>query len=100
MNDISYIARKMSPEEVLLSLAEECAELNHACLKLRRVMAGKNPTPVQADEANNKLLEEIGDVRAVLAVLTLEMLNDSERHIISDGTTAKIARWRKRLEES
>jgi NTP pyrophosphatase (non-canonical NTP hydrolase) len=100
MNDLEFIANQMGLEELLCTLAEECSELNHAALKMRRVMNGKNPTPVRSGEAHASLLEEIGDVRAVLAVLTMEMLNDSERRIVSDGTAAKIARWRKRLEES
>lgn len=100
MTDISYIAQHMDIEELLLTLAEECAELNHAALKFRRVLAGKNPSPVGIDAAHDALLEEIGDVRAALAVITMEMLSSEERRIISDGTAAKITRWRNRLEEA
>jgi hypothetical protein len=100
MNDLEFIAETMGTEELLCTLAEECAELNHAALKLRRVMSGNNPTPVRSREAHASLLEEIGDVRAVLAVIMLEQMNDDERRVISDGTNAKIARWRSRLEDA
>lgn len=46
----SAIAGAVPMEEQLLQLAEECAELSQAALKLRRAMTGTNPTPRSAKE--------------------------------------------------
>ena len=43
---IEYVRKTLSKEEQLAQLAEECAELGKAALKLRRVYDGRNPTPV------------------------------------------------------
>lgn len=54
---------------VLEQLAEECAELGHAALKLARVLRGENHTPVTEEEAFRNLFEEVADVRVCLTVL-------------------------------
>ena len=59
----------MSEAELLAQLAEECMELAHAALKLRRVLDGKNPTPVSEEKARENFNEEVADVNLVLAVL-------------------------------
>lgn len=46
-------------------LAEECAELGHAALKRARILRGENPTPESAEEAEEKLREELADVTAL-----------------------------------
>lgn len=55
--------------EILAQLAEECAELSQAALKLRRVLDKTNPTPVTEQEARNQLIEEISDVVCCLSEL-------------------------------
>lgn len=52
----------LSEAEILAQLAEEASELAQAALKLRRVLNGKNPTPVTAEQAIANLIEEYGDV--------------------------------------
>lgn len=47
---------------MLEQLAEECAELGKAALKLARVQRGENPTPVTSEEAWASLKEEYTDV--------------------------------------
>lgn len=59
---------------VLEQLAEECAELGHAALKLARFLRGENHTPVSKEQALNSLFEETADVRVCLTVL--EELHD------------------------
>lgn len=54
---------------VLEQLAEECAELGHAALKLARVLRGENFTPVTENEAFRSLFEETADVRVCMTVL-------------------------------
>ena len=49
------IKRHLPEEELLLQLAEECAELSQAALKLRRALTGINPTPITEDEARENL---------------------------------------------
>ena len=43
-------------------LAEECAELSQAALKLARIIRGENPTPVKEDRAICAVMEEWADV--------------------------------------
>lgn len=75
--------------EVLAQLAEEAAELAQAALKLRRVVDGRNPTPVTEQEARQNLMEEYTDV--VHCALELGVV-ENWRQI-----TKKRARWKARL---
>ena len=87
----------MTQSELLCQLAEECAELGKAALKLRRVIDGKNPTPVSYEEAMDNLIEEYADVFLALEVLdffTLENLN-----LVGNIGREKCERWEKRLRE-
>lgn len=63
------IKQHLPQDELLAQLAEECAELSQAALKLRRALTGINPTPVAADEARRNLVEEAADVYNVLGLL-------------------------------
>ena len=94
---IEYVRQNLSKEELLAQLAEECAELGKAALKLRRVYSGQNPTPVKRPEAFNNLVEEIADVTLCLEVLglnTAEVLYNCGRI-----WEEKSARWKHRLME-
>ena len=53
---------KLPVNELLCGLAEECSELAQAALKLRRAYDQTNPTPVDPDDAYEKLCEEVADV--------------------------------------
>lgn len=75
--------------EVLAQLAEEAAELAQAALKLRRVVDGRNPTPVTEQEARQNLMEEYTDV--VHCALELGIMENP--HLISE----KHERWCHRL---
>ena len=95
---IKYIQSRLSREEMLCQLAEECCELGKASLKLCRVLTGTNPTPVSYDEAVENLIEEYADIFLVLDVLdffTLENLNK-----VGTIGREKCERWEKRLRES
>ena len=83
--------------ELLAQLAEECAELGHAALKLRRALDGTNPTPVDWYEADAHWREEIGDVLLCLAVLG-SMLDGTLDADIRKGMERKAERWVERLE--
>ena len=72
MNLDEKIKQHIPQDELLAQLAEECAELSQAALKLRRALTGINPTPVTAEEARANLVEEIADILNVSDLL-LEM---------------------------
>lgn len=95
--NIELIRAKLSLEELLCQLAEECAELSQAALKLRRVYNGNNPTPVKSEEAYHSILEEIADVALCVKVLEL----DRQQDVIEIQKTINIKknRWAARLLE-
>lgn len=97
MNTIEKIRAALPEDELLAQLAEEAAELAQAALKLRRVMNGKNPTPVTQMQAEANLIEELADVR-----LCAEVLDRGTRlkNQIDSIAASKLARWAKRLEEA
>ena len=80
--------------ELLAGLAEECAELAQAALKLRRKFDGTNPTPISEDDAIDHFEEEVADVE-----LYLEQIDYSRQHV-TDIKTIKMNRWNERLKEA
>ena len=92
--NLKKVREILGEEELLCQLAEECAELGKAALKLRRVLNGKNKTPVTFDEAEDNLIEETADVVAVLACL------DIREEDYEDIIDKKAMRWLGRLTES
>lgn len=90
---IEFIRDAVPEEELLAQLAEEATELTHAALKLRRVMDGRNPTPVRFSEAWNNFQEEIADVLLCLQVLGVDAEPAAYRYSIE----AKLDRWVGRL---
>lgn len=87
------IKQHLPEEELLLQLAEECAELAQAALKLRRAVTGINPTPITESEARASLLEEAADVSCVLGLLP----DAADNAVICDIIQRKKARWAGRL---
>ena len=94
MNLDEKIKLHIPQDELLAQLAEECAELSQAALKLRRALTGINPTPVTAEEARANLIEEIADVYNVSGFL----LETEDFLKIYDIVQRKRERWLKRLE--
>lgn len=90
-----FIREKLGGSELLAQLAEETAELNKAALKLRRVMDGKNPTPVTLVAAFENFEEEIADVLLCLDVMGYDLKELSRYKAIMDG---KRERWVRRLQ--
>jgi NTP pyrophosphatase (non-canonical NTP hydrolase) len=95
MDNINYIREKLSREELLTQLAEECAELSKAALKLRRVYNGGNPTPMTRADAYNNLIEEIADV--TLCVEVLGFNSPENLYNIGQIWDEKLSRWEQRL---
>ena len=94
---VSTIQAYLTRPELLAQLAEECAELGQAALKLRRALDGTNPTPVDRYEADAHWREEIGDVLLCVAALG-PMLDGTLDADIQKGMEWKAERWVERLE--
>lgn len=95
MDNLDVIRMKLSERDLLEQLAEECAELSKASLKLIRGKdMSKNYTPKTAHECEMDLREEILDVLFVLKVMDrlppLDMIDKYE----------KSERWAKRLTQN
>ena len=88
---MSIIKKQMPVTELLAGLAEECAELAQAALKLRRVFDGTNPTPVKEEDAIERFYEEIADVKLYCSQL------DIPARYISEIMDKKHRRWEERL---
>jgi len=91
-SELTGIAIKLGRTELLAQLAEEAAELSKAALKLRRVLGGKNPTPVTEAEATLNLQEELTDV--LLCAITVGI----DRTEVERFIRAKAYRWSARVE--
>ena len=98
MNDnIEYIRLATSETEVLAQLAEECAELAQAALKLRRALKpGGSPTPCSVSEAVIHFHEEIADVLVCLRV-TGRVGNATLLPPIESIMRSKTERWAQRI---
>lgn len=84
--------------EILAQLAEECMELAHAALKLRRAVEKRNPTPIGTGDAVDMLEEEYSDV-----LLCVEQLHEHFRpneQTVNIIKATKLKRWMDRLQEA
>lgn len=88
---MNIIKEKMPVTELLAALAEECAELAQASLKLRRVFDKTSPTPITEEQAMERFYEEIADVQ-----LTLKQIDIPWKYIQEIGEQKK-SRWIERL---
>ena len=98
MNNIEFIRMAVPETEMLAQLAEECSELAHAALMLRRSLKADeyNPTPCGVAAGMTNLKEEIADVFVCLQVAgylhdvnTIFDIEEVMRH--------KTRRWARRL---
>lgn len=88
------IALLIDEDTALQQLAEECAELSQASLKLIRAKRMFNPTSVSEEDARMNLLEEMADVLLSMEVTSL-LLNNIEQ--IHSTMEKKSFRWLDRL---
>lgn len=82
----------------LEQLAEECAELCQASLKLARVIRKENPTPKSYEEAVNDFNEESADVSLLINEIYQETLLIN-RSLVFKTMKEKQNRWLKRLKK-
>ena len=90
---MNIITQKVPVTELLAGLAEEASELAQAALKLRRVYDGTNPTPVKEEDAQERLYEEMADVKLYCSMLKVNV------KYISEMMISKQKRWEQRLME-
>ena len=84
---------KIGTPELLAGLAEECAELAFAALKLRRAIDQTNPTPIDEETMWDKLCEEVADV-----TLYLQQIPFDDEYM-EKVKTVKAERWERRLKD-
>jgi len=93
---MNEIIKAIGEPAILEQLAEECAELAQAALKLSRAMRGENPTPVGSDEARYALVEEMADVQLCIDMMIQDIGCEKEMQMIRK---AKYDRCKRRIEE-
>lgn len=76
-------------------LAEECAELGQAALKMARVLRRENPTPMTETEASDMIIEEAADV--LICIDEVGVFDSSE---VARVAHAKRERFKARWEEA
>jgi NTP pyrophosphatase (non-canonical NTP hydrolase) len=96
MNNLEKICARLPVTELLAQLAEEAAELGHAALKLRRVIDGRNYTPVTYEQAVDSLHEEIADITNAMDAIDIYLNMDMVK--VLSTRREKQARWAERLE--
>lgn len=85
------IIDRIGKAAVYEQLAEECAELAQAAIKMSRYIRGENPPAKEPWEIVKSLTEEVTDVKICLVCLGIEADEEiAER---------KFARWHQRLDE-
>lgn len=90
------IVKEIGLSAVLGQLAEECAELAQAALKLQRIEEGKNQTPITREDAAATLLEEGSHVE-----LCMQILRSSGAKTWDAGIAAtKQRRWEHRIKQA
>lgn len=97
-SDIEYIKDQCPMDHRLAQLAEECAELSQAALKMRRTMGWGTPTPVTPTVARFALMDEMADVLGCILVIVSRV--NIESGYICDQMNDKLRRWADRLREA
>jgi NTP pyrophosphatase (non-canonical NTP hydrolase) len=92
MNDITDAGGR---DYIYRQLAEECAELAQAALKL--VRANSKETPMSTEEATIRMAEEIADVRLMLDIVETACITSKAQDDITKFYHAKLNRFRERL---
>ena len=88
-----YIIDNVGKPAVLEQLAEECAELAHAALKLARILRAENPTPVTLEDALTCFYGEVHDVCCCVDVAREAAGPYELPPMVQSGTE----RWRERI---
>lgn len=95
MGDMITVEKLVSRQERLVQLAEECAELSKAALKLRRALGGGTPTPISPEKAEADFMEELSDVYTCIIALGYDHPKYAGK--IDETVRQKFKRWAERL---
>jgi hypothetical protein len=93
---MSVIQEKIGTPALFEQLAEECAELAQAALKIARQIRGENPTRKTKKEAWADFLEEYADVELCLDLIPYGPDDYSE---VVKIKKEKLQRWKRSLEK-
>lgn len=99
--DLMDAVRFLGEPAVLEQLAEECAELGQAALKMARLQRGENPTPKSWLDCKENLEEELADVDLCMRMVYLSG-NDTDvadLNTVSEIESVKQKRLLQRLKE-
>ena len=100
--DLLDAARFLGEPAVLEQLAEECAELAQAALKMARLQRGENPTPKSWLDCKENLEEELANVNLCVRMVYLSG-NDTDvadLNTVSEIENVKQTRLLQRLKEA
>lgn len=101
ISDYQKIKEGLSRGEILAQLAEECAELAQAALKLRRVITpGASPTPVCIADAEDGMQEEVADVILCIELAGEYLYDVSATEYVREIKERKEKRWAARIAEA
>lgn len=91
---IRVMGRRHDWDYLYRQLAEECAELAQAALKL--VRAGRDETPVHIEDASAAYVEELADVYLMIAIARTDLTKE-EKAMFDKTVRNKYARMMERL---
>ena len=97
MNIVQRINDMITPEYCHRQLAEECAELAQAALKMVRVM--KHETPKAPHVALDAFIEEMADVEVMQTIAMHKILTPADRALLCVRINEKTQRFYDRLSE-
>lgn len=101
MNELTYIRENTPTPERLAMLAEECTELAHAALKMRRAIdRDASPGAIDVRTAEAHLQEEIADVLVCLQVCGGYLHDVEPVGSIGHTMDEKKRRWKERIEKN
>lgn len=86
-----YIKRKIPKAALYEQLAEECAELAQACIKMSRYIREENPTDKSHSDIYYSLIEEFNDVALCAELVELEIYPQRQEE--------KLERWVSRIKK-
>lgn len=101
MNELTYIRENTPTPERLAMLAEECTELAHAALKMRRAIdRDASPGAIDARTAEAHMQEEIADVLVCIQVCGGYLHDVEPVGSVSRIMDEKKRRWKERIERN
>ena len=97
MSDLISRCKLFNQLATVQTLAEECAELAQACLKMSRKFRAENPTPAAEEEICERIHEELADLMTCVDVLiNIPWINTKK---VQEIQIRKARRWGERILE-